>query len=380
MIQLKLRAGSRPANAPCQSANPALDSLSRLPTNRPTDQIDALHHSPKIAATQQGSRAVDMAGLAELKLMTQSKALPAAPSRMEALEREIRSLTDSRKKVAEEALARANRDEPWELDVRSMLQMGRQIMKAQLQANFVGMEGPTHPDLELHIDAWLNSWLPARGAGSRVDTLTPAEQFLRAAEDTFRRIEQAVRPQACATDALEALAGFLHLLSRLEVQSFGTMARGNIVRALSFHLLSANLDRQFSFTLLRPVPGFVLDSENASALAGSTAQHFEAALKKLSQCYAREAAQMNLKLDGTACDAECLPLGHYQLQLLAEYFGTHKKAFIAMLTAAEENIASNLRVAEPMQIKHGEIGKMDAMIATDPGAIYDRMIKRLTTS
>jgi len=289
---------------------------------RKIDRLDQLHEQLAISAT---------ATVPQLKSGV-TAALPTEPDRMAALERQIRSLEGSRKAVAEEALTAVHRDELRRLGTCSMPQTSAYIVMAYCRKQLLGRGGPLLPELENSIDKWLDSWLPAPHVSRR----GRVEPFQKAVEHTFRHIEEAASPEASANDALTALAAFLHLMSLLDVPSFGVETRQRIVRDFAVYLIAINLEHQFPFPLLQRLTGGESLSKAGFTLADKMEEQFSKALKHLTHEFVHGGSN-RLWLNGEKYQGTRLIQAQKQLNALATHCDSHRDAFITMLMAAEKN-------------------------------------------
>lgn len=306
-----------------------------------------------------------------------SVAASTVPDRMAALESEIRLLKGSRKAVAQEALAVANRDKLKELGTWSALGTASDIAKASFKSLFSKQADPVNEQLERSIDAWLDNWTPER-TGRRDRSATPGEQFVRAADDTFRRIDQAAGEQATSTDAMQALAGLLHLTSQLEVQPFANMARTGVVRQIAIYLIGVNLEHQFPFTVLKHVPGYRPFANDTGGLA-----------EKLAATLLKEADGMmaafgtgpsptkELLVHDQVYRGQSARRAFQQFKVLAEHLRTHKDAIATVLGSAQRTFAEELKAIDPAKAKNDELDKLAREVAPKLPPVYDSMIQRL---
>ncbi len=308
-----------------------------------------------------------------------SAATSTVPDRMSALESEIRLLKGSRKAVAQEALAVAHRDKLKELGTWSALGTASDIAKTSFKSLFSKQADPVNEQLERSIDAWIDSWTPER-TGRRDRSATPGEQFKRAADDVFRHIEDAAGGEASSTDAMQALAGFFHLMSQLEVEPFADMAKTGVVRQIAIYLIGVNLEHQFPFTALKHIPGYRPFVDDSGGLAQ------KAATKLLEEADGMIAAFGT----GPSPTKELLVRDHVyrgqssrrafqQFKVLAEHLRTHKDALTSVLASAQRTFAEELKAIDPAKAQNDEIDKLGRQVPPKLPPVYDGMIQRLGT-
>ncbi len=334
----------------------------------------------KVDLLEQYQAKLDEAGPASAAPPARPRASAAAsivPDRMAALESQIRLLKGSRRAVAEEALAVVNRDKLKELGTWSAVGTASDIAKASFKSLFSKHPDPVNEHLERSIDAWLDSWTPER-TGRRDRSATPGEQFNRAAEETFRRIDDAADPHASSTDAMQALAGFLHLMSQLEVKPFADMARTGVVRQIAVYLISVNLEHQFPFTALKHIPGYRPFTDDTGGLAQ------KAATTMLKEADAMMAAfgtgpspTKELVVHDQVYRGQSSRRAFQQFKVLAEHFRTHKDAFATVLGRAQRTFAEELKAIDPAKAQNDELDKLGREVAPKLPPVYDSMIQRL---
>lgn len=299
------------------------------------------------------------------------------PDRMSALESEIRLLKGSRKAVAQEALAVANRDKLKELGTWSALATASDIARTSFKSLFSKQANPVNEQLERSIEAWLDSWTPER-TGRRDRSATPGEQFKRAADDAFRRIEDAAGAHASSTDAMQALAGFFHLMSQLEVEPFADMAKTGVVRQIAVYLIGVNLEHQFPFTALKHIPGYRPFVDDRSGLAQTAATRLlEEADGMMAAFGTGPSPTKELQVHDQVYRGQSARRAFQQFKLVAEHLRTHKDALTSVLASAQRTFAEELKAIDPAKAQNDEIDKMGRQVAPKLPPVYDGMIQQL---
>ncbi|HEX7684157.1 MAG TPA: hypothetical protein VF446_11595 [Trinickia sp.] len=306
-----------------------------------------------------------------------SAAATTVPDRMAALENEIRLLKGSRKAVAQEALAVANRDKLKELGTWSALGTASDIAKASFKSLFSKEANPVNEQLERSIDAWIDSWTPER-TRRRDRSATPGEQFKRAADDAFRRIEDAAGGEANSTDAMQALAGFFHLMSQLEVEPFADMAKTGVVRQIAIYLIGVNLEHQFPFTVRKHMPGYrpFVDDEGGLAQKAATTLMKEAD-GMVAAFGTGPSPTKELLVHDQVYRGQSTRRAFQQFKVLAEHLRTHKDALVTVLASAQRTFAEELKAIDPAKAQNDELDKLGREVAPKLPPVYDGMIQRL---
>jgi hypothetical protein len=303
-------------------------------------------------------------------------AQPAVPHRMAALEREIGLLKGSQKKAAEEAFAVASRDKLRELGTWSDAQFAGDIIRSTFKKLVLGKGSPNDEQLEKSIGAWLhNNWKPetSRHRQGRYDT--PAEQFARSLDATFKAIEDAASPEATGADAGKALGRFLHLLSNLECKSFAKTQTTRFARHFSICLVLNKLpyirsgtDRAMAY--LAPGQG---GHDNEKITVEGLLDHLEHARTEFNKANLRA----GLAVDDEILQGARLTTAKNQLNQLGAHLVPNRENLEAVLKSVEKQLVEDLMLTAPNEDAHHPTEELGRKIAPNLGPVYGAMIKGL---